>query len=148
MIKQLKPEIIEEFKALDSKVFDFSEKKEILLHRIKTFPKGCIGYYINNKLLSYITSELWVKHHIPRINTKGHHDEKGKILYITSTGVNPKHQNKGIGSKLLKNMIKRAKRMKLKSIYLRTHKAKKFYEKNGFSFVKRGKGYDIMELYI
>ena len=51
MIKQLKPTITDELKKLDEKVFNFSEKKEIHLHRIITFPKGCLGYFENNKLL-------------------------------------------------------------------------------------------------
>jgi amino-acid N-acetyltransferase len=54
-----------------------------------------------------------------------------KLSEIRSLVVHPKHQNKGIGSKLVKACLKEAKRKKIYEVLAITDKVK-FFEKLGF----------------
>ena len=49
----------------------------------------------------------------------------------------PKFQNKGIGTLILKQIEKQAKKGNFKKLILYTHpKSEKFYQKNGFKIIK------------
>jgi ribosomal protein S18 acetylase RimI-like enzyme len=72
------------------------------------------------------------------------------IFNIFWINTNPKDKNQGIGSKLIKNLIKRikeTKKFKVKMILIST-KIPNFYKKFGFKTIKRNydKNYDLMGL--
>ena len=68
------------------------------------------------------------------------YDEWNNSMHIYQLFVIPLMQNKGVGSKLLLEMLKRGERMGCRIAFLHTKKhnnksALKFYNKNGFSLV-------------
>lgn len=153
-IRKLKESDLENVILIEKMIFGYiAENEEVILSRIKTFNQGCLGVFKKNKLIGYCSSEIWNKYNKIELNVEAekNHNANGTILYITSLAVLKEFQNKKIGTKLLKNLVNLAKKLNLKSIYLRTSKAEKFYEKNGFKKIRRvypntKKQYDIMEL--
>ena len=152
-IENLTIKKINEIMSLESQLFGLiAEDKEVILDRINTFREGCWGIFNKTELIGYCSSEIWESYNKIKLNQKAsiNHQLKGKILYITSIAILPEYQNKGFGGRLIKKLIKIARKHKLLSLYLRTSKARKFYEKNGFQFVKYVSegidNYDIMEL--
>jgi|GEM_PF-1205964 len=66
-----------------------------------------------------------------------HFDEWNNSIHIDQLYVRLDKQRQGIGSKILNDVITRAKKQKIRIIFLETAKtggAIKFYEKNGFSY--------------
>ena len=64
---------------------------------------------------------------------------------IIGIGVKEENQNNGIGTKLLKEVFNRAKKLKIEKIFLevdeKNKKAQNFYIKNGFSITNIRKNY-------
>lgn len=154
IIKQLKPADVTSIMRVDLKAFGHKwDDEEVFLDRITVFPEGCLGIFEDDNLVAFITSEIWSDYHKPEYNRKAskHHDVNGKILYVTDMAVLPNYQGKGIGSKLVDLLKQLAKENCLDLIYLGTSKARKFYERNGFRFLKHvidDYPYDLMEFKI
>ncbi|MFH1589413.1 MAG: GNAT family N-acetyltransferase [archaeon] len=125
--------------------------EETFQDRIETFPEGCLGFFQENNLIAFTTTEIWSEINKIEYNSKAsvNHDKNGYMLYVSDMAVLPVYQGKNIGSELIKELINLAKKLDLGSIYLGSSKAKGFYEKNGFTFLKRvaddGHPYDLME---
>ena len=155
-INYIHPNLVEEVKELDKIVFtdrnEYTEDKEVILDRLEVFPEGCYGFFENKKLIGYATSERWSKHHKTNLNEKASkkHDKGGTILYISVICVHPNTQGKRVRSELMEKLIALARGLKLKSIYLRTTHAQKFFEKFGFRLIKHfsdeNNVHDTMEL--
>lgn len=130
----------------------YNDMSDIFQDRIEIFPEGCMGFFQKNSLIGFTTTEIWSRINKISYDSKAseNHDGNGHLLYVSDMAVLPTYQSKGIGSLLLKEIIHLAKKMNLDSIYLGTTKARKFYEKNGFQFIKHvaedKSPYDIMEL--
>ena len=152
-INNLDVEDIDKIMKLECEVFGhIAEDKEVITDRIKTFKEGCFGIFDKNQLIGYCSSEIWGKYNDIKLNVKAskNHVNRGRILYITAVAIKPEYQNKGLGTRLIRSLVRVAKKHALSSLYLRTSNARKFYEKNGFQFIKhvseRNDNYDVMEL--
>lgn len=80
-IKNLIPKYINKIMKEEHQIFNkIVESKEVILNRIETFPKGCFGIFYNENLVGYITSEIWGKHNMVKLNVKAsdNHNPKGK----------------------------------------------------------------------
>lgn len=61
----------------------------------------------------------------------------GKDALLRSLSVHPKHQGKGVGSQLLNSIIIQAKKENIKSLFLLTTTADKFFKKHHFTRINR-----------
>ncbi|MEK7523824.1 MAG: GNAT family N-acetyltransferase [Patescibacteria group bacterium] len=145
---------LDDLKRIDDLAFpQDAEGREIYEDRIKTFPAGCYKITLEGKMVGFLSSELWSEYHPTILNRKASlfHDPVGKIVFVSALGIMPGYQGKGLGSRLLKMFIQKMKNDNRTSIYLRSaNKARPFYEKHGFTFVKQeednGTLNDILEL--
>lgn len=91
---------------------DICESKETFLERINTFPEGFYVMTLNNRVIGYLSTEIWT--YFENINnnnfTLGHsiedlHNINDSELYISSMGLLPAFQGKGLGKLLFENTI-------------------------------------------
>lgn len=144
---------LDEVKRIDDIVFPHdAEDREVYEDRLKTFPEGCYKIMVGEKMAGFLTSEAWSDYHTTEINRKASvfHNPKGEIIFVSALGILPEFQGKGLGGELLLFFIEKMKSEGRKSIYLMAaNKARTFYEKYGFRFVKkeedRGNIYDVLE---
>lgn len=88
--------------------------------------KYCIVAEENGKLIGYVvSSEIEFDY------------RNGKHLEINNMGVSPRYRNKGVGTELINEVLKRAKSNGFTKIYVNSYfkneKAIVFYKQNGFS---------------
>ena len=79
---------------------DVWEAKEIYLKRLVTFALGNIGFFLDQKLIGFMCSELWLKQErypLERFALSHDIDEyynvNGKELYISSFALNPAYKH-------------------------------------------------------
>jgi len=61
----------------------------------------------------------------------------------------PKFQNRGIGTQILKRIVKEAKKKGIKKLFLYTHpRASKFYLRNGFEIIRKLKDKGMSVVYM
>lgn len=89
------------------------EDKEVFIQRIETFKKGFLVMEYCNKVIGYISSELWeYKEKIDKDKfTFGHlikdnHKENGNEVYISSFGILPEVRGHGLGKIMFEFFIK------------------------------------------
>lgn len=143
---------LDEFIKVDGMIFqDIYEPEEVKLERLTTYPSGCYLARDGEKPVGVLTTELWSDFHEPRIGSRAadFHDPQGKILYVTSFGLLNDYRGKGLGMRMVDLMKDHLEKHGLKHIYLRTSKARAFYEKAGFECLKTCRDedghYDIMK---
>lgn len=130
--------------ALDQEIFGAygaQEDPAVIRARLAVFPQGCAvleepaadGVGVN--FLGYITTEKWAEAREPALDEDPYttHQPDGPILNITTLAVNPAHQNRGLGGRLLNEVIAIARRENCTQIILETARAEAFYRKYGFS---------------
>jgi len=79
---------------------DVWETKETYLKRIVTFASGNIGFFLEQKLVGFMCTELWLKQEeypLERFNLSHditqYYNEEGKELYISSFALNPTYKH-------------------------------------------------------
>ena len=123
-----------------------AEEPEIFAKRFSAHPEGFfVAEAQTNEeggegkvMVGFATSERWIEERDPTMNEdplETYHPE-GKVLCITGMAVLEEFQRKAVGSRLLEKLICMAKEQNIESIILETSRARRFYEKNGFHFVR------------
>jgi len=120
--------------------------RETFIERLKRFPEGFIGCYVNGKLAG-----ITYGHPIKKIEKTWFHNSyegafnpKGEVFYIVNVGVSNYYVGAGVGSKLLDKNKELAKKLKSKKIVLGARNLESnlhFYKKNGFVVVGKIKNY-------
>ncbi len=111
-------------------------------------PELRLGYftesYPNMKYLKEFLGNLFIVAEDELRNILGYlvgEKEKAGVVCLNLLVVNKKYRGKGIGKLLLKEFLKRSKKLSLKSIYFLApnwnKKTLEFYRKNGFTEMKR-----------
>lgn len=122
-----------------------AEEPEIFKKRFLAHPQGFFVAEVekneeggDGKVVGFATSERWTEEREPTMNEdplETHHAE-GKVLCITGMAVLEEFQGRAVGSRLLEKLICMAKEQHSEAIILETSRARRFYEKNGFHFVR------------
>jgi N-acetylglutamate synthase-like GNAT family acetyltransferase len=73
--------------------------------------------------------------------------DKGTVTLVRHAYVDPNNQNQGIGSALLKKLMRKAKSPVLTGTWLKADWAIKFYEKNGFKRINIEESKRLLERY-
>lgn len=110
--------------------------------RIKEYPQGFLIAEIDGDIAGMLNSGCIDKDDISDEEIKSliGHTPDGKNAVIFSLAVLPKYQKLGIATKLLKKFIEQSKRKKKQKILLLCKKFLiPFYEKQGFSLIKKSK---------
>jgi GNAT superfamily N-acetyltransferase len=83
------------------------EAAETFLNKLRLFPQGAIGYFVDGRLCAYIFSHPWIKDQVVPINHPiSCLPPKPDCLYIHDLAVSPKYQAKGFGRRLLERVFK------------------------------------------
>lgn len=120
--------------------------RETLSERIKRFPDGFLGCYVDGKLvgMTYGHPITDVKNTWYDNSSKQAFDSSGKIFYIVNVGVSENYRGQGIGSKLLDENKKLARELGTEKIVLGARNKEDnlgFYRKNGFVDINKVEGY-------
>jgi ribosomal protein S18 acetylase RimI-like enzyme len=120
---------------------ELSANRKVLTNRLRRFPKGFIGGYIDGRLAGMIyghpinkISGTWYEN-----SCKEAFNPNGEIYYIVNLGVSKNSQHKGIGSKLLEETIRIASNNGFSRILLGSRNVDSninFYLKNGFTKIE------------
>lgn len=129
----------------DSFHFNIVEKEEVFRSRIETYNDGFYVAILTNKIIGYVSSELWEyveSYNHDRFlldhNINKYHNTSGRELYISSLGLLNQYRGQGYGSRLFNYIIDIHKDKIDSTILLVSHefkKAKLMYEKQGFKIV-------------
>ena len=87
---------------------ELSASRNVLIERLKRFPEGFIGAYVEDRLAGMIYG-----HPINNVGRTWHEnsckeafDSKGDIYYIVNLGISEAYLKRGIGSRLLEETKK------------------------------------------
>ena len=79
---------------------DVQEDPSVYLQRIKTFPAGNLGFFIDDLLVGFFCSELWeetkeldVQRFELAHDIRTYHRENGTLLYISSFAIDPLYRH-------------------------------------------------------
>lgn len=111
-----------------SKPVDFQFVKDLLIDA-KLPIEG-----VNDQFENYFITEIQGTDKI--IGVMGW-EQYGSFGLLRSAAIMPEFQNKGLGSKLVKEIHKDAKSKEIKRLYLLTETARNFSIKNGFKVINR-----------
>ena len=133
IIRKFKLEDLQSVIELSKKAYEWKDGKEIKEHA-KNFTNYTLEKYLSEP------EGLFVAEENRKIigNCFGHIDEKDKELgWLWYIAIDPNSQGRGIGSKLLNNLLQYFKRKGIKKVKLGTDrpKAVPFYQKHGFRVV-------------
>ncbi len=112
-IKNISSEDLDEMIKVESKSFsdEVKESEGILLERASVFRDGFLVVKDNNRLVGYISSEIWDSkkirdtHYAINHSIKDNHTVLGDTLYISSIVVLPECRRNGLGNMLLEGLI-------------------------------------------
>ena len=125
------------------------ESQKVFEDRISLFSDGFLVALFENKIIGYISSELWrFSENVPLSNfTLNHpifetHHGDGEELYISSIAVDPKFRGSGIGKHLFEELLKNVpEKYNLLSLILLVssnwERAFSMYQKKGFIEINR-----------
>jgi len=128
---------------------DIIESQKVFEDRISLFSDGFLVAVSENRIVGYISSELWLfLENVPVSNfTLNHsvfdtHHSSGEELYISSIAVDPKFRGSGVGKHLFEELLKTiSQKYILKSTILlvgsRWECARSMYQKRGFVEMNR-----------
>ena len=128
---------------------DIIESQKVFEDRISLFSDGFLVAVFENRIVGYISSELWLfLENVPISNfTLNHsvfdtHHSNGEELYISSIAVDPKFRGSGVGKDLFEELLKTVpSKYTLKSIILLVssnwERAYSMYQKRGFAEINR-----------
>ena len=129
------------------------ENEEVYKERIKMFPEGTYGIWLDGEIIAYISSELWehqeiyeeerflLSHSIDK-----YHKINGKELYISSFAIKKKYSSKGYGKIIFEQFLLKMKEdFKIESSILLVSeewiKAQKIYLTFGYKQLKKIKDF-------
>ena len=129
------------------------ENVEVYKERIKVFPEGTYGIWLDGEIIAYISSELWeyqeiyeeerfsLSHSIDK-----YHKINGEELYISSFAVKKKYSSKGYGKIIFEQfLLKMQEDFKIKSSILLVSeewvKAQRIYLTFGYEQLKKIKDF-------
>jgi ribosomal protein S18 acetylase RimI-like enzyme len=125
---------------------DLSASREVLIERLKRYPEGFVGAYVESRLSGMIyghpikdMKRTWSEN-----SSREAFDPNGEVYYIVNLGVSENSQNKGLGSKLLEETKRLASQKGFSKIVLGSRNIDSnvsFYTKNGFSKIEVIEGY-------
>ena len=120
------------------------EDKSVYEERIRVFPEGNFGIWLNGVMIGFISSELWSyeenynkKRFMLSHSIEEYHSYDGEELYISSFAISKTYRGNGFGKEIFKIFLKKMKSMySLKSSILLVSEewgsAKKVYESYGY----------------
>ncbi len=127
-IRWMKDKDLEEVLRIEKENFKFPWKKSYFVYDLRRPNTYCLVAEINNKVVGYLIAWEII-------------DE----LHLANISVDRNYQKKGVGTKLMKEIISIAHLREIKKIYLETRVsnigAQKFYQKLGFKYSYLRKGY-------
>lgn len=142
---------INDIMEIETSSFDVEicEPQSLFLERINVFPNGFYVIEYNDKVIGYISTELWNYEEDIDTNlfTLGHsirevHNTDGDELYISSMGILPAYRGMGLGKILfndaISNILEKKKGIKSQILIVSENwiQARKIYKKNDFIEVK------------
>lgn len=127
-IRWMKSKDLEEVLRIEKENFKFPWKKGYFDYDLRRPNTYCLVAEANNKVVGYLVA--W---------------EVAEELHLANISVDKNYQKKGIGTKLMNEIITIARLRDIKKIYLETRVsnivAQKFYQKFGFKYSYLRKGY-------
>lgn len=151
IFKLLRDEDLESLMILEHSSFAQNtwEEKSVYEQRIRVFPEGNLGIWLDEEMIGFISSELWKyeedydkKRFMLSHNIEEYHFYEGQELYISSFAIDKAYRGKGFGKEAFQLFLEKMKSLYfLKSSILLVSdewkNAKKVYENYGY----KTKGY-------
>jgi ribosomal protein S18 acetylase RimI-like enzyme len=118
-------------------VYGADEDPAIIGARLAVFPAGCfvaVSGDDESSLLGYVTTEKWHAVREPALDEDPYttHQAAGRVLNITTLAVSPAQHNRGLGTRLLAQVLAIARGEGCTQIVLETAHAAGFYRRHGF----------------
>jgi ribosomal-protein-alanine N-acetyltransferase len=151
-IQKAIPNNIDQIMNVEYDSFDVGivESQSVFQERIDTFAEGFLVIKNDQKIVAYISSEIWPEKSLYTVNDfklghsiKSSHHLNGSTIYIASMGVLKSERGKGLGDLLFKTLLTSLKQSypHLSSAVLIVstdwQHAQKIYQKNGFQEIGR-----------
>jgi len=121
LIRQLIADEIDDVLRISERCYsvDLLERRECVLHKYYLFPKGCLGVFLDHKLIGYVFFHPWMLNHsVPLDDTAYVLPEISDCIYIHDLAILPEHRHARCGVQLIDHVCQIGQELGLMSYAL------------------------------